>query len=43
METAVVAWLTYEPGVEPRQWSRHYPSGRRRPDGDPKKEYLSHS
>lgn len=27
------------PGYEPEGWHRHPPSGRRRPDGDPAREY----
>lgn len=38
--TALWAWSTaLEP--EPTGWHRHLPSGRRRPDGDPGKEYVN--
>lgn len=35
--------LSWEPkaGTEPSGWFRHPPTGRRRPDGDPSKEYIN--
>jgi len=42
MGAAVAALENYDPNVEPAQWIRHSPSGRRRPDADPSKEYLDH-
>lgn len=33
------AWQA-EPGTEPTGWHRHPATGRRRPDGDPRREYL---
>jgi hypothetical protein len=39
--TAVGAHEQWHPsGVEPVGWCRHHPSKRRRPDGDPAKEYV---
>ncbi len=32
--------LVREAGVEPEGWFRHLESGRRRPDGNPKKEHM---
>jgi hypothetical protein len=39
---AVVAMAHWEPDrdAEPSRWTRHQPSGRRRPDGDPEQEYM---
>ena len=37
----VVMFLTYDPtGPEPHGWTRHIPSERRRPGGDPAAEYV---
>ena len=40
---AVVAFLSWDPASEPEPagWYRHPSSGRRRPDGDPAREYVS--
>lgn len=32
--------LRHDPTTEPTGWVRHVPSARRRPDGDPAKEYV---
>lgn len=39
---AIVAFATWngEDGTEPEGWHRHPGSGRRRPDGDPEREYV---
>lgn len=36
-EAAVREWVY---GIEPKGWHRHPATGRRRPDGDPSKEYV---
>lgn len=37
-ETAVRNWVY---GIEPTGWHRHPATGRRRPDGDPTREYVN--
>ena len=39
---AVVAFLSWDPATqaEPDGWYRHPKTGRRRPDGDPSREYV---
>lgn len=37
---AAQAWLR-DGGTEPTGWHRHPATGRRRPDGDPTKEYVN--
>jgi hypothetical protein len=39
-KAALDAW-TGEDGTEPQGWHRHPSTGRRRPDGDPSKEYIN--
>jgi hypothetical protein len=36
--------MAFDPAVdaEPFGWHRHYRSGRRRPDGDPTREFINH-
>lgn len=40
-EAAVAALDSIEEGKEPEGWFRHIETGRRRPDGDPSKEYIN--
>lgn len=42
-ETAVIQAVMWDPATEPEPngWHRHPPSGRRRRDGDPTREYVS--
>jgi hypothetical protein len=37
---AVAGMILWEPNFEPTGWIRHRPSDRRRPDGDPSREYI---
>lgn len=39
---ALVAFLCWDPAIQPEPdgWYRHPTSGRRRPDGDPAREYV---
>jgi hypothetical protein len=40
---AARAWLAGEPpAAEPYGWHRHPSTGRRRPEGDPAREYVEH-
>jgi hypothetical protein len=38
---AVAAMYMWDGEDEPKEWMRHPSSGRRRPDGDPSKEYVN--
>ncbi len=40
-EAATAALEKTEEGAEPEGWFRHLETGRRRPDGDSEKEYIS--
>ncbi len=40
-EAAVAALADKEEGKEPEGWFRHVETGRRRPGGDPSKEYIN--
>lgn len=41
-DRACLEWMLWVPeGGEPEGWYRHRPSNRRRPGGDPTKEYVS--
>jgi hypothetical protein len=40
LETALAAAQAWDGHEEPRGWLRHPKSGRRRPGGDPTREYL---
>jgi hypothetical protein len=40
-EEATAALENMEDGVEPEGWFRHFETGRRRPNGDPEKEYIN--
>lgn len=39
-EAATAALEKLEDGTEPEGWFRHVETGRRRPNGDPEKEYI---
>ncbi len=39
--SAAVTWSS-SPDPEPTGWHRHPTTGRRRPDGDPEREYVEH-
>lgn len=39
--SAALAFIAWDGSGEPSGWVRHQPSDRRRPDGDPSKEYVS--
>lgn len=38
---ALRAFMSWDGTGEPADWYRHRPSNRRRPDGDPGKEYIA--
>ncbi len=40
-QSATAALEKIEDGGEPEGWFRHIETGRRRPNGDPEKEYVS--
>jgi hypothetical protein len=42
LEAAIAAAETWDATEEPRGWVRHPKSGRRRPGGDPEREYVLH-
>jgi hypothetical protein len=41
LEAAVAYATVWDGDGEPEGWHRHPPTGRRRPDGDPTKEYVN--
>jgi hypothetical protein len=41
LDDAVSALVQIEEGKEPEGWFRHVETGRRRPGGDPSKEYIN--